>query len=355
MKILMLVNWKIDYCENRPEGKQSPDYYVIGEPYWFYRYFKIQPEVDVIDIASFGMLERLEKNVLRFYVWQALKAILKLGKYDLIVSHGMQSGVVISLWRRLFRKGGKHIVFEIGGFNSASETGIALRLMQFASKSIDGLIYHTSSQIHYYKKYFPWLYKKSYFIRFGTDLEFFNPNAMNERKDKDSYILCVGAIKRDWDTLVRAYKRLHTDVKLRIIGHAEERYELVSGVEQIPFIPIKELISQICNARLCVLPLEWMNYSFGQMTLMQQMALGKCVIVAKVPSVIDYIEDMKTAIMYEPGNSEDLKEKMENALANPELCKKIGKDGQDYLLKMCNEKTMGTEIEQIYRKILRQS
>ena len=30
MKILMLVNWKIEYCDARPSDKQPPDYYVYG-------------------------------------------------------------------------------------------------------------------------------------------------------------------------------------------------------------------------------------------------------------------------------------------------------------------------------------
>ena len=60
MKILMLVNWKIEYCEEKPADKQPPDYKVEGKDYWFYRYFKNKPEVDVIDIRSFPWLESFE-------------------------------------------------------------------------------------------------------------------------------------------------------------------------------------------------------------------------------------------------------------------------------------------------------
>lgn len=59
------------------------------------------------------------------------------------------------------------------------------------------------------------------------------------------------------------------------------------------------MINQIYNARLCVLPLESFNYSYGQMTFLQQMALGKCVIAANVPSLNGYAEDKKTAVFYE--------------------------------------------------------
>lgn len=31
MKILMLVNWKIEYCKEKPADKQPPDYKVEGE------------------------------------------------------------------------------------------------------------------------------------------------------------------------------------------------------------------------------------------------------------------------------------------------------------------------------------
>ena len=162
MKILMLVNWKVAYENQIPEGKQPPDYVVPGQKYWFFRYLSDDISVDVVDIRSFPWLERFEKEKIRFYIWQTLKVLPKLNQYDLVLSHGMQSGIVLCLWRRLFGHGKcKHIVFDIGGFNSAKEEGKALKLMQFASKSLDGVIYHTKSQITYYEKCHPWLLSKS--------------------------------------------------------------------------------------------------------------------------------------------------------------------------------------------------
>lgn len=349
----MLVNWKVEYSDKVPGNKQPPDYYVKGQPYWFYRYFKEVPLVDVIDVSFFKWLEKFEKNKLRFYVWQALKAIQKLHKYDLIVSHGMQSGVVISLWRKLFKGKAKHIVFDIGSFNSAAESGFALKLMQSASKSIDWIIYHTNSQIDYYKNFFPHIVDKSTFIKFGTDLDFFNPEQLLDSEDKDKYIICVGYSKRDWTTLVEAYKCLNTNIKLRLVGHVEDKFKGIEGVEQIDFIPIKDLINQIYNAKFCVLPLESFNYSYGQMTLMQQMALGKCVIAARVPSLVDYIEDGKTAIMYAPKNVEDLASKMQMIIDDDSLMNEVAQQGQQFLLENCNEKIMAREIEKVFTSLMK--
>lgn len=345
MKILMLVNWKIEYCKQILSDKQPPDYFVYGEPYWFYRYFKNRPDVEVLDISSFPWLESFEKNKIRFYIWQTLKALPKLGKYDLIVSHGMQSGVILSLWRRFFHTKAKHIVFDIGSFNSAAEEGLILKCMQFVSKSIDGLIYHTSSQIKYYKEFFPWLVGKSKYIRFGTDLSFFDSTGLEESGDKDSYIICVGYSKRDWETVVTAYKSLNMNIKLRLVGHVEERFSNVPGIEQISFIPIKELKNQIYNAKFCVLPLESFNYSYGQMTFMQQMALGKCVVAAETPSLTDYAEDGVSALFYTSCDVEDCARLIRKADQEDDLRNAIGENAKMFLRQQCNEKIMAEQIE----------
>lgn len=135
------------------------------------------------------------------------------------------------------------------------------------------------------------------------------------------YILCVGYIKRDWDTLYRAYAALAKQYELqrpgfmlpvlRMVGKAEyqppegERLSECAKLELIPYIPVRELMTQIQNAQFCVLPLESFLYSYGQMTLLQQMALGKAVIVAKVPSMLDYVQDGENACFYEAKNASD--------------------------------------------------
>lgn len=353
MKILMLVNWKIEYCNSVPNDKQPPDYFVKGGAYWFYRYFKEKPEVDVIDISSFPALESFEMHKLHFYIHQGLKAIPKLDKYDLVVSHGMPSAVVVALWQRLFKKKVKHIVFDIGCFNSAAESGKIMKMMQYVSKSIDGIIYHTKCQKQYYEKYYPWLSGKSEFIRFGTDLDFFDTESLKRNDDYGKYIVCIGASRRDWDTLVDAYRQLDTELKLRIIGHIDEKYNGINGVEQIPFIPVKEMINQIYNARLCVLPLEAFNYSYGQMTFLQQSALKKCVIAADVPSLKGYAEDKETAVFYKAKDSKSLKDAINYILDNPDKEKDIIENAQLYLKNECNEKIMAEQIEHFYNKIIK--
>lgn len=359
MKILMLVNWKVEYTDTVPENKQPPDYFIKGKPYWFFRYFPNVDDidVDVVDIRSFPWLERFEKNKIRFYIWQTLKCLPRLKKYDMVVSHGMQSGIVLCLWRRLFGKGKyKHVVFDIGAFNSAKESGRSLKLMQFASKSLDGVIYHTRSQKSYYEKCHPWLLDRSQYIPFGTDDVYFQEAGTSVHKEHP-YILCVGYHKRDWDTLLAAYKRMReyskeTDEKLPVLRLIGKQLAVTDeNVEMLPVIPIQELITQIQGALFCVLPLKSFRYSYGQMTLLQQMSLGKAVIAADVPSLEGYITDRENGMLYEAENEKQLAELMLELVLTDGLREKLGNNAKQAVKEQWNERIMAVRISEFLSEI----
>lgn len=352
MKILMLVNWKIEYYDTKPEDKQPPDYVVKGEAYWFYRYFKDKPEVDVIDISSFLWLENFERNKLHFYIWQAMRAIPKLNQYDLIVSHGMPSAILVCMWRRLFRTKAKHIVFDIGSFASASESGFSLKLMQFASKSLDGLIYHMGDQKAYYKRFFPWILEKSQFIKYGADFEFF-VNEKTVESLKKPYIVCAGKNKCDWDTVVKAFTECNINMDLHLIGGKEKKFENINGVIQINYLPVNEFIKQVMAAEFCILPLEPVKFSFGQMRLLQQMVLRKCVIVSDAPSILDYVEDGSTALIYKSYSVEDLKNKIKLVCNDKNKRNSIAKEAYEFVKLNCNEKNMAEKIEKFFETVVR--
>ena len=242
------------------------------------------------------------------------------------------------------------MVFDIGSFASASESGFSLKLMQFASKSLDGLIHHMSAQKSYYEKFFPWIIDKSQFIKFGTDFDFFG----NEKKvDPVSrkYIVCAGKNKCDWDTVVKAYKESKVDLDLHLIGGKEERFQNIDGIEQIPYLPINDFIEQVQGAEFCVLPLEPVPFSFGQMRLLQQMALRKCVIVSDAPSILDYVENNRTAMIYKSFDMNDLMRKMRLVNDDHNLKDNVSQNAFEYVKTNCNEQNMAKAIEKFLDEI----
>lgn len=360
--VLMLVNWKVTYCDKIPAGIQPPDYNVKGQPYWFFRFMRPEFDVDVVDISAPRCVEMLERKI-RFYIWQTLRVLPRLNQYDLVLSHGMQSGIVLALWRRLFGKGAcRHVVFDIGAFNSGRRSGRALQLMQFASRSLDGVIYHTRIQEEYYEACHPWLKGKTRFIPFGTDTEFFSAGDASSQKgkiaepeslskEKDRYILSFGKIKRDWDTLLRAYELSERKLSLKIVGNPELSSK-DPRVQILPPVPLADLQELIRGAAFCVVPLEVLPYSYGQMTLLQQMAMGKAVIAADVPSLVAYHEG-DGVLWYRPGDAAELAGTMNELADDPNLCRKFGKKAEEAVQTRYNEEKMAEEIQAFLLDILK--
>ena len=362
MKILMLVNWKLRYCSAIPDDLQPPDYCVEGIPYWFFRHFSETPDVTVLDVSSTPRIEKFEHYTLRFYVVQAMRAVAELRRqrYDVIISHGAQSAVVLSLLRRIFPTKAKHIVFDIGSFASASESGLALRLLQCASKSLDGLICHASGQLSYYESFFPWLSEMARFIPFGADVDFFNRDFHSDRQSRSSgYLCCVGAGWRDWDTLVRAYRcsRLFQDrqLELVLVGCPDRSYEKTDGVHCTDKVTVCRMKEIVGGALFCVHPLLEYRFSYGQMTLLQMMALGKLVIASYVTGIRDYFQPEVTAIGVASEDVQGLSEALIRAACDADLRRRIGEKAREATATRFSECAMARSVERYILQVLTRS
>ena len=124
------------------------------------------------------------------------------------------------------------------------------------------------------------------------------------------------------------------------------------NVVVLPFIPIDKLMTYIVNAKYSVIPLDDFNYSFGQLTILQQMAFGVPILAADVPAIRDYISCSDGIISYKPYNIDDLKEKLVKF-------SKFNKDDMEQMKKkniiavktLLSEKRMALEFEKICKML----
>ncbi|MGJ7437950.1 glycosyltransferase family 4 protein [Streptococcus equinus] len=325
MKILMLVNWKIKHCEDIPKGVQPSDYDCPQEKYWFFRHFKNEVDVDVVDISAPNIIEKLE-NKIRFHFFQTFRILFKLKKYDLIFIHGSNSAMLLCALKRIFHFRTPPILdVDISSFHQADTSGIIYKLAQFSSKAFDYMVYHTSSQFSYYKEHFPWLMEKSQFIPFGVDYDYWANKQFALPSKEKNYIVCVGYRKRDWNTLLKAFDIANINEDLYLIGNPSLQCDNPK-VKVLPFIPIDDLMEYIKNSKYSVIPLDDFNYSFGQMTLLQQMALGIPILAANVPAISDYANSSDGGILsYKAYDVEDLALKLKTmSLKNSDELRGMG-------------------------------
>jgi len=64
----MLVNWGVRYLLEDSAECQAPDKYLVGQKYWFFKYWPPKHKVDVIDYTKFFPFFAVERKLLKLYV-----------------------------------------------------------------------------------------------------------------------------------------------------------------------------------------------------------------------------------------------------------------------------------------------
>ncbi len=356
MKILMLVNWKVHYLEKDDSSIQPPDKVVEGGKYWFFKHWQENNvDIHVIDYSRLRFLHTIEKNILKFYVYQSMRALLSgTSGFDLIISHGAQSAVFFAFLRSSAGiRYPPHIVIDPASFNGGRDNLIEILPIKFCARSISGIIYHSTIQFEYYKKHLPFLVEKTKFIPFGVDIDFFTPMNLSV----EPIILSFGERKRDYKTLLLAWSQLNMKkIRLDIVGVQSTKalgmHSLPNNVKLYGKVPIDVLKTMIAKAMFIIIPLPYYNYSYGQMSVLQSMSMGKLVITTKTPGTIDYVCDGNDAIFVKPYDLHDMKDKINMCIKNPELVTQIERNAREKVVRHFSEIAMAQDIFQFVKQLL---
>ena len=354
LRILFCVNWPVDHLREADGTRFSPDYYVPGQPYWFFKHAHNNIDVDVLDCRSFLRLDRVERKWAHCYPSKGTLAWVRSRRYDLILSHGGQIGLVIGLLQSLFPDSSQppHIMFDVGAI-SGGDSGWKNRIVtagcRLAIRSLAAAICHSSQQLEFYRAQYPEVAKIAHFIPLGVDTDQFRPEPCAQADE----IISVGYAKRDWELLVRAYAGLHTATRLVLLGIPSSQRISHPGVVCVPRVSIDEMRRRVRRAKFVVLPLEKTDYCVGQQTFLQSMALGKTVLLPKIPAVCDYIRDGETGFLYEVNSEQDLGRKLQALLSSGETIERVGHAARDATEAQFSEAMMADRIVGLLRDIVR--
>lgn len=129
---------------------------------------------------------------------------------------------------------------------------------------------------------------------------------------KKDYFCYVGRLSQEkgLKTLLNATKQL--PYKLIIIGTGPLANTFSESNSKIKFVGFKEWneISTILQeSRFMVIPSEW--YENNPISVIESQCLGTPVLGANIGGIPEVIEEYKNGLLFESGNSDDLKEKIE--------------------------------------------
>lgn len=219
-----------------------------------------------------------------------------------------------------------------------------------------------------YVSYFisPSHFLKNKLVEFGWDgehievvsnclsLEHYLPNY-----EAGDYFLYLGRLSQEKGllTMFAAFQQLPSCARLLVVGGGPIEAELkqsVEGDERITFTGYLEgenLVRMTRKARALVIPSEC--YENAPMSILEAMAYGKPVIGSRIGGIPEMVEEGVNGYLFEPGNADDLKDKLELMLSKPKKdIEQMGKTARDKVEREYNAELHYERLMEVYNKAL---
>ncbi|MBU7583272.1 MAG: glycosyltransferase family 4 protein [Nostoc sp. TH1S01] len=154
---------------------------------------------------------------------------------------------------------------------------------------------------------------------------------------RDNYLLFVGRLSEEKgvSVLIDAYIGNNISTPLKIVGDGPLRQALQQQVQQAGYTKLIEFLGHqdksivmelMKKAKFLVLPSIW--YEGFPLTIVEAFASRLPVIVSKLGSMAEIVENQVSGLHFEAGNSQDLATKIKWAINHPEFMSNYGNNAR---------------------------
>lgn len=165
--------------------------------------------------------------------------------------------------------------------------------------------------------------------------------------EKDNYILEFGHLSRDkgTNTLLEVAKRMPEE-KFVFAGYgaAVEDMKDIPNAEYVGFKTGDELSNLIRRAKCSVYPSEW--YENCPFSVIESQMFRTPVICSRMGGIPELLQENNTGLLFEAGDADDLKEKLEYFLYTPDVAESFTRNCKDVVFE--TPETYYNKLIQIY-------
>ena len=197
------------------------------------------------------------------------------------------------------------------------------------------------------------------------------PNFLREPSEPhyshDGYAIYLGRISAEKGPgiLINAVNimrlRLMNRLHVKIVGDGPLKNDLedmlkAGGIRDIEFTgrkPYQECMRLLQDTRFLILPS--LCYENFPVVIIEAYASGKPVIASRVGAMAELVEEGKTGLLFEPGNPEDLADKMQGMVENEDACIEMGKNARKVFEEKYTAENNYEILMKIYNKLLAHS
>lgn len=151
-----------------------------------------------------------------------------------------------------------------------------------------------------------------------------------------SHFLFVGRLSEEKgiETLLRATASVD-EIPLKIVGQGPLRGSVVEAATQtgkrnvayLGRVPRERVFDLLRGSSALLFPSEW--YEGFPLVLLEAFACGTPVIASRLGAAQEIVEEGRTGLLFEPGNSEDLARRMSWAAAHPDQMRAMGRRARE--------------------------
>ena len=171
----------------------------------------------------------------------------------------------------------------------------------------------------------------------------------------------MGNNKDGVSILIEAFKKIapkYTDIKLYLIGDTSDKNEMAKLKRKVAEFDLQgrvvftgridhaKMPAYLCNATLLALARPANKQAEGGFPskLGEYLETGNPVVITKVGDIPEYLTDGENAFLCQPDSVEAFAEKLDYALSNPDIAKKIGRNGQKLIFSAFDYKVQSQKL-----------
>jgi glycosyltransferase involved in cell wall biosynthesis len=104
------------------------------------------------------------------------------------------------------------------------------------------------------------------------------------------------------------------------------------------------------GARFAVVPS--ITYEMCPLVILEAFSHGVPVIASRLGAQREMVDDGVNGLLFEPGNANDLRDKMKRLWQDPELCRRLGQAGYEHVVRNHSEATYYERLMGVYRRAM---
>jgi glycosyltransferase involved in cell wall biosynthesis len=191
-----------------------------------------------------------------------------------------------------------------------------------------------------------------------VDVDHFKPEY-----EPSDYCLFLGRLVelKGVQTLIEAMKLVDSPLKLYIAGEGELKDSLqrqaqqhgLSNITFLGYLDAESLIPLVQRAAFTVFPSEW--YENYPMSLIESFACGTPAIGSSIGGIPEIIQDGQSGLLFEPGNRQQLANRIQFLADHPEKSAEMGQNGRRQVELLNHPEYHYQQIMTSYEQVLRKT